>query len=407
MHLNHQKKKKHLIMNYLAVISRCQEAIKVLDNIGKFSGRFIPKLNLSKPEDKNSNEQKFRSPIQKACTVKFNYTTNARRRDQEVKHSMKRLLHIVNTANPLSAAPISPEPPVITLKTSTSYMQTDPYECLVCVERKERVTCTVGTQTHIETNTEGTQVGANDFGPTRSILKNTPLSQSLEQSLSQSLTHLTAAQLRADTTRSPQSDEIVNPFNGSRWPGNKSLEPLKSALLNNPPNRQNQPQWNNNSFNSQPQQSNFNQQQSSSFNPQPQQSNFNQQPGFQLPGIINLPSIGYNKPNLNQVNELAKLIMQDISHQMISNAGSSNTGPSQVTNQGGQGINRIPPMMGRGGMSNNRGGGNQGKPGGNQGKSGGNQGKANKGKGNQNGGRGRNVFNNNRGFRGRNNIPLR
>lgn len=375
-------------MNYLAVISRCQEAIKVLDNIGKFSGRFIPKLNLSKPEDKNqnSNEHKWRSPIQKACTVKFNYTTNARRRDQEVKHSMKRLLHIVNTANPLSAAPISPEPPVLTTKTSTSYMQTDPYECLVCVERKERVTCTVGTQTHIETNTEGTQVGANDFGPIRSILKNTPLSQSLEQSLSQSLTHLTAAQLRADTTRSPQSDEIVNPFNGSRWPGNKSQEP-KSALLNNPTNRQNQPQWNNNSFNPQPQQSNFNQQ-SSSFNPQPQQSNFNQQSG--LPGIINLQPVGYNKPNVNQVNELAKLIMQDISHQMLSNAASSNTGPSQVANQGGQGINRIPPMMGRGGMSTNRGGGNQGK-----------------GKGNQNGGRGRNVFNNNRGFRGRNNISLR
>lgn len=209
---------------YSTVITRCQEAMKLLDE-STLTGRFFPKIlaQTSEAEKRIEKTTTNQSPLRKVAVVRFNFTTpvNKRVHSKLMSHpSAGVYLHKVlctlgvtkkqdhpvvqksETSTPVAAPVPQPvPPPVPVIKKTNMASQTDHWKCQICEIRKARKYENESTQT-IEKSTfdVGTQVSVEDLNKScatftpRGILKNSSASV-------QSISHLTPAQLLAQIQR--------------------------------------------------------------------------------------------------------------------------------------------------------------------------------------------------------------
>lgn len=214
------------------MISRCQEAIKLLED-QKLTGRFIPRISQKVMESEKraleNSKSAYQSPLRKAVVVRFNFTIPMSKRWPNNKAldqlSLRTMLHkvtsILGVAEPEQLSPVpqecrnqlearstsemvlhAPSAPDFRrvpskLRTSTTSMQTVPVTCQICEIRSARQlsdgqtqtvdksTCEVSTQVSIEDLTKS----CTTFIP-RGILKT-------NVSPVKSFSHLTPAQLLA------------------------------------------------------------------------------------------------------------------------------------------------------------------------------------------------------------------
>lgn len=229
------------------VISKCQDAIRILKDEQTFRGRFIPK-EVGLQTDRFQDATKWRSPLRKVFPVRFTFTTPSKKQQcqDSLKTTLNKLLRVCtsrqiaedvsptpkpstaqlpNTAAPgitntkvsklisgvkyspsepvvvnetkpklrQRSPPVAPPPPVLITR-ATIAIQTEPVKCQICEIRSARKFDTKATQTEVKLADESTQVSTDDLNKSsfmftpRGILKNTAV---------QSLSHMTPAQLMA------------------------------------------------------------------------------------------------------------------------------------------------------------------------------------------------------------------
>lgn len=218
--------KKHIL--WIAVLSRCHDAIKILEADEK---KFEGPLQLRKSSRVQSTEEKYKSPLLKLVEAKIAFTEIPSKEKNKTVFSdrLNKLLNnigllqdsveieddnecvIINSYVHTGTSP--PHPPHLSRKTNkkdepyrvhndnylAKMIQTDPVKCDECEKRTKIGSKTVGCQTgELMTYSVSTQVADDDFG--NKVHKN------------QSLAALTPAQLLAQNASSskryPEADDF-------------------------------------------------------------------------------------------------------------------------------------------------------------------------------------------------------
>lgn len=224
---------------YSAVISRCQEAIKLLED-PKLTGRFFPKV-FNQPIDfeKRITEKSIpnQSPMRKVAVVRFNFTVPANKRgatklvnQPSASVYLYKIISILGiskndqviptfkaeeTPKPVPAplpVPKPVPPPVPIIKKTNAFVQTEPVKCEKCEVRNAIKYTTRSIQTTETTTVEvSTQVSVEDLNKScttfipRGILKNNASSV-------QSISHLTPAQLLAQLDKEKHEENANKPW---------------------------------------------------------------------------------------------------------------------------------------------------------------------------------------------------
>lgn len=254
------------------MLSRCQEAIKILEE-PKFIGRFIPRISQKLIEAEKKDTEKIKannqSPLRKTATVRFSFTvpnnrkTSTKNIDQQspkmVIHKLMNILGIpdnVDLASPVSeegANQLEEKKKEVSLlslssgrskvETYSVFTQTEPQRCADCDKRNSIIYSNGQTQTMKEVKEMATQVSVEDLTKScttfipRGILKTT-------SSPVKSISHLTPAQLLAQLEAEKTEDS--SPQKQEKYP------PVRRPLLDHkmgPDKLPEPPKFNNSSGN--------------------------------------------------------------------------------------------------------------------------------------------------------------
>ncbi|XP_044255615.1 uncharacterized protein LOC123005749 [Tribolium madens] len=199
----------------IKVISRCQDAIKLMSDDRKFTGRLLVKS--SSLEQKNKNDVKYQSPLRRIPVVRFQFTTPSKTTEEidsftiaidKILKSVGIMKESINLVDETIAVPKSlnssfadeETTAALTLK-ATMLGAKKEVACEECKKRKQKTFVEVGSQCadNKETCTVGIQVIEEELTPTK-LVKN------------ESIAFLTPAQLLGKNKESDKKEATTPPL---------------------------------------------------------------------------------------------------------------------------------------------------------------------------------------------------